>query len=141
VRNLRSDFSARLGSLLCGRFYFRSHHSKTPHSVEEIVGTGRIVGCLADRAVSVARASDTNGHEGTGGTVALALKAVAEMIRKTRLLTASMLNASRKLSERTRRIDDAMERLFRATSIQGDMMKIADLRAASFASPTDDPEL
>jgi hypothetical protein len=48
-----------------------------------------------------------------------------------------MLNASRELYERTREIDGAMEGLSRTTSIQGGMKKIADLRAASFVSPTD----
>lgn len=112
----------------------------TRHSVREIASTGRIIDSIAQSAVSVATAVNeqatvtgtiakaANSAAGDATTVAGALKSVAETVRRTQVLAASMLQSSRRLSERTRKIDAAMDTLFQAASLHGGVKKIADLK-------------
>ena len=111
----------------------------TLHSVEEIAGTGRVIGDIADMAESVAVAVDEqttatssiaqgiSGAAGSASTVAIALKTVAETIRQTQALAASVLESSRQISERTHEIDVAVDNLLKTASMQNRFDKIADL--------------
>jgi methyl-accepting chemotaxis protein len=116
----------------------------TLESVNEIAGTGRTIGNIAESAEVVATAVDsqaaitgeiTKGAISAAGnavTAADALKTVAETIRRAQSLAASVLESSSQLSDGTHKIDAAMNDLFQVMSTQNGVRRIADLKMNVF---------
>src|SRR5262249_25378006 len=109
----------------------------------EIAQTGATITSIVDTAEALAAAVNTHadvtrsinrgavGAAGNAATAADALKAVAEIIRRTQSLAVCVLQSSAELSQGTRVIDSAMDNLLQVLSAQNGAKKIADLKAHS----------